>query len=25
LDHGLKIKEAAEACPVEIIKFTKAG
>ena len=25
LDHGLKIKEAAEACPVEIIKFTKAS
>lgn len=25
LDHGLKIKEAADACPVEIIKFNKAG
>ncbi|MFZ4714068.1 MAG: ferredoxin [Bacteriovoracaceae bacterium] len=25
LDLGLKIKEAAEACPVEVIKFTKAG
>jgi len=24
LDHGLKIQEAAEACPVEVIKFTKA-
>lgn len=25
LDDGLKVKEAAEACPVEVIKFTKAG
>lgn len=25
LDNGLKILEAAEACPVEVIKFTKAG
>ncbi len=25
LDQGLKVKEAAEACPVEVIKFTKAG
>lgn len=25
LDNGLKIQEAAEACPVEVIKFTKAG
>lgn len=25
LDDGLKIEEAAEACPVEVIKFTKAG
>ncbi len=25
LDDGLKIQEAAEACPVEVIKFTKAG
>jgi len=24
LDDGLKIQEAAEACPVEVIKFTKA-
>lgn len=24
LDNGLKIQEAAEACPVEVIKFTKA-
>jgi ferredoxin len=24
LDDGLKIEEAAEACPVEVIKFTKA-
>jgi len=24
LDHGLKIQEAAEACPVEVIKFIKA-
>lgn len=25
LTDGLKIQEAAEACPVEVIKFTKAG
>lgn len=25
LDDGLKIQEAAEACPVEVIKFTKVG
>lgn len=25
LDDGLKIQEAAEACPVEVIKFTKAS
>jgi ferredoxin len=25
LDDGLRIQEAAEACPVEVIKFTKAG
>jgi len=25
LNDGLKILEAAEACPVEVIKFTKAG
>ncbi len=25
LDNGLKILEAAEACPVEVIKFTKIG
>ncbi len=25
LDDGLKIQDAAEACPVEVIKFTKAG
>lgn len=25
LDDGLKIEESAEACPVEVIKFTKAG
>lgn len=25
LDDGLKIQEAAEACPVEVIKFTKIG
>lgn len=25
LDDGLKVQEAAEACPVEVIKFTKAG
>lgn len=25
LDDGLKVKEAAEACPVEVIKFTKAS
>ncbi len=25
LDDGLKITEAAEACPVEVIKFTKAS
>lgn len=25
LDLGLKIQEAAEACPVEVIKFTKAS
>lgn len=25
LDDGLKILEAAEACPVEVIKFTKVG
>lgn len=25
LTDGLKINEAAEACPVEVIKFTKAG
>lgn len=25
LDNGLLIQEAAEACPVEVIKFTKAG
>ncbi|MGB0453765.1 MAG: ferredoxin [Bacteriovoracaceae bacterium] len=25
LDNGLLIEEAAEACPVEVIKFTKAG
>jgi ferredoxin len=25
LDNGLRIQEAAEACPVEVIKFTKAG
>ena len=25
LDDGLKIEEAAEACPVEVIKFTKAA
>lgn len=25
LDDGLKIQESAEACPVEVIKFTKAG
>ncbi|MCB9091049.1 MAG: ferredoxin [Halobacteriovoraceae bacterium] len=24
LDNGLKIQEAAEACPVEVIKFDKA-
>ena len=24
LDDGLKVEEAAEACPVEVIKFTKA-
>lgn len=24
LDNGLRIQEAAEACPVEVIKFTKA-
>ncbi len=23
-DHGLKVQEAAEACPVEVIKFAKA-
>lgn len=25
LDDGLRIEEAAEACPVEVIQFTKAG
>ncbi|MGE0207338.1 MAG: ferredoxin [Candidatus Babeliales bacterium] len=25
LDDGLRIQEAAEACPVEVIKFTKAS
>lgn len=25
LDDGLKVQEAAEACPVEVIKFTKAS
>lgn len=25
LDDGLKIQESAEACPVEVIKFTKIG
>ncbi len=25
LDNGLRIQEAAEACPVEVIKFTKAS
>lgn len=25
LDDGLRIQEAAEACPVEVIKFTKVG
>jgi ferredoxin len=25
LDDGLRIQEAAEACPVEVIKFTRAG
>lgn len=25
LNDGLRIEEAAEACPVEVIKFTKAG
>jgi ferredoxin len=25
LDNGLLIQEAAEACPVEVIKYTKAG
>ena len=25
LDNGLLIQDAAEACPVEVIKFTKAG
>jgi ferredoxin len=25
LDDGLRIQESAEACPVEVIKFTKAG
>jgi len=25
LDNGLRLQEAAEACPVEVIKFTKAG
>ncbi len=25
LDNGLRIQEAAEACPVEVIKFTKVG
>lgn len=25
LDDGLKIQDAAEACPVEVIKFTKVG
>ncbi|MBY0517366.1 MAG: ferredoxin [Bacteriovoracaceae bacterium] len=25
LDNGLKIQEAAEACPVEVIKYTKAS
>lgn len=25
LNDGLKVQEAAEACPVEVIKFTKAG
>lgn len=25
LDNGIRIQEAAEACPVEVIKFTKAG
>ena len=25
LNDGLRIQEAAEACPVEVIKFTKAG
>lgn len=25
LDNGLRVKEAAEACPVEVIKFTKAS
>lgn len=25
LDDGLRIEESAEACPVEVIKFTKAG
>ena len=25
LDDGLKVQEAAEACPVEVIKFTKVG
>jgi ferredoxin len=24
LDFGLRIQEAAEGCPVEVIKFTKA-
>jgi len=25
LDDGLRIQDAAEACPVEVIKFTKAS
>ncbi|NOT77988.1 MAG: ferredoxin [Bacteriovoracaceae bacterium] len=25
LDDGLKIQDAAEACPVEVIKYTKVG
>lgn len=25
LDNGLRVQEAAEACPVEVIKFTKAS
>ena len=25
LNDGLKIQDAAEACPVEVIKFTKAS